>query len=437
MNSAVPESKLTGLAGKRVIAVMFSNFPGDPRPRRAAEALQRAGADVEVICLRYSPDEPGRETFNGIRITRIPLKRKRGGKLGYLWQYGAFLLACTWLLAVRSLRRRYALVHVHNMPDFLVFSALVPKLTGARVILDQHDPMPELMITIFGLRPESRQVSLLKTIEKWSLRFANTVITVNEACRRIFSGRSCPASRIAVVMNSPDEEIFRYHPAEPGLPAAERTPEQPFVIMYHGSIVERHGLDLAVDALRRVRKDVPSAELHIYGRSTPFLETVLRNVRCSDISSAVHYHGPKTIEEITEAIRRCDVGVIPNRRSIFTWLNTPTRIFEYLSQGRPVIAPRAPGILDYFSEDELILFDLGDARDLADRIRFVYAEPEAACAITRRGQAVYRSRVWSQEKEHFLSVVRDTLEPAGRKPAPSQASPVLSSEPVPTAGRRR
>lgn len=35
------------------------------------------------------------------------------------------------------------------MPDLLVLAAIVPKLLGARIILDLHDPMPELMMTIF------------------------------------------------------------------------------------------------------------------------------------------------------------------------------------------------------------------------------------------------------------------------------------------------
>ena len=62
----------------------------------------------------------------------------------------AFIAVSAYILAVRSLRRRYDLVYIHNMPDVLVASALLPKLLGAKVILDQHDPMPELMMTIFN-----------------------------------------------------------------------------------------------------------------------------------------------------------------------------------------------------------------------------------------------------------------------------------------------
>ena len=70
-------------------------------------------------------------------------------------------------------RRRYDLVYVHNMPDILVLSSLVPKALGAKVILDQHDPMPELMMTIFDLNETSRSVRLLRWLEKWSIARAN------------------------------------------------------------------------------------------------------------------------------------------------------------------------------------------------------------------------------------------------------------------------
>jgi glycosyltransferase involved in cell wall biosynthesis len=401
--------------GRRAVAVVFSSYPADPRPRRAAEALAREGASVEVICLKESDEEQPREIFNGIDITRVPLKRYRGGKLSYVLQYGTFILLAGSILAGRAWKRRYDLVHIHNMPDVLVFSALVPKILGAKVILDLHDPMPELMMTIFELRGDSSAVRFLKVLEKWSLCFADSVLVVNEACKKIFSARSCSAAKITVVMNSPDEGIFRFRESPKQAPSP-RDLSQPFVLMYHGSLVERHGLDLAVTALRQLRNAIPNAELRIYGRSTPFLEQVMDSVRDSELQEMVRFLGPKKLEEIAQAIGECDVGIIPNRRSIFTELNTPTRIFEYLSQGRPVIAPGSPGILDYFGPHELVLFKLGDADDLATKIEYVFAHPEETLRMVERGQQVYRTHRWSSERSRFLSVAAGLLKGEKRLP---------------------
>jgi glycosyltransferase involved in cell wall biosynthesis len=401
------------LSGKRVAVVLYSSYPADPRPRRAAEALIEEGASVEVICLKETEVEEAQECFNGVQITRIPLRKRRGGKFCYVRQYGSFIVQSGIILTCRALEKRYDLVHVHNMPDVLVLSSLVPKLLGAKVILDLHDPMPELMMTIFGLLENSSSVWLLKNLEKWSVKFADAVLTANEACKSLFASRGCPLEKISVVINSPDESIF-----EQRVPSVRR-PEgrglsRPFVIMYHGSLVERHGLDLAVLALGKIKRSIPEVELRIYGPSTAFLERVLNSVRQTDLEPAVRYLGPKKLEQIVEAIRDCDVGIIPNRRSVFTELNTPTRVFEFLSQGKPVVAPRSQGILDYFNPQELNFFELGDADDLAAKIKYVFEHPGEMVEMVERGQVAYRTHAWSRERLRFVSIVTGLLKVKGR-----------------------
>src|SRR5579864_825598 len=250
------------LAGKRVAMMTFSSYPFDPRPRRAIDALVGAGATVDLVCLA-DEKAPRREVRNGIDVLRVPLKHPRRGKLEYALRYGLFILASGSVFALRSLRRRYDVVYVHNMPDILVLSALVPKALGAKVVLDLHDPMPELMTTIFNLEPESFSVRLIRWIERWSIARTDLVVTVNLACKNIFAGRSCRPEKIAVVMNAPDSRIFRFRAAQ----QQRREPEssKPFVFMYHGSLVERNGLDLAVEALAIARKEMPNAELRVYG----------------------------------------------------------------------------------------------------------------------------------------------------------------------------
>lgn len=414
------------LSGKRAAVLLYSNYPADPRPRREAEILVKAGMAVDLLCLSETESDPLSECINGVQVHRLPMQRRRAGRRTYLWQYGKFILSAFWFMLRNAFRRKYHLVHVHNMPDILVFSALVPKLMGAKVVLDLHDPMPELMMTIFGAPEDSLQIRFLKFLERCSIAFSDAVLTVNEACKRIFSGRSCASAKVSVVMNSPDEGIFQYRPA--GLPVAGGRAGQPkFVVMYHGSLVARHGLDLAVDAIKKLRPTIPTLELHVYGQATPYLETVMESVEKLGLKGAVIYHGSASLESIVEAIRTCDVGIIPNRRSIFTELNTPTRIFEYLSQGKPVIAPRAPGILDYFGPDDLIYFELGDAEDLGRKLAYVFNNPIPVAATVDRGQAIYRQHCWSSEQVEFLGRISKTLQPQSFRPTgepvPVQTSP--------------
>jgi glycosyltransferase involved in cell wall biosynthesis len=179
--------------------------------------------------------------------------------------------------------------------------------------------------------------------------------------------------------------------------------------MFHGSIVRRNGLDLAVDALHILRETVPNAELLIYGDTTPFLEQVMESVRKFGLTDSVRHLGPKPFEEIVTAIQDCDVGIIPNQINAFTEINTPTRIFEYLALGKPVIAPRSRGITDYFDGRDLVFFELGSTHDLAQKLAYVHSHPDEMGEIVKRGQAIYLAHSWSREREKFIGGVEGLL----------------------------
>ena len=399
------------LRGKRAAVLLFSYYPADPRPRRAAEALVAEGVSVDLICLQ-NDGAPRREVIRGINVLRIPIKRCRGTKVKYISQYSAFLMASFWQLALRSFSRRYDFVHIHNMPDVLVFSALVPKLLGAKIILDLHDPMPELMQTIFGLPEASFGVRLLKYLEKRSIGFADLVLTVNLACKRIYSSRSCRAEKITVVMNAPEDQIFLFKRPTLNSSNGDKLP-RPFSILYHGSLVPRNGFDLAVDALALMRERIPNLQLTVCGERSSYFEEVMRSAQERGLAELVQYLGVKNRREMVEVINRCDIGVVPNHRNTFTEINTPTRIFEYLSLGKPVIAPRTLGIEDYFGDDELIFFEAGDGRDLARQIEFAYFNREELVRIVERGQRIYLANTWSRQKLRFLYSIDRLLEESG------------------------
>lgn len=394
------------LRGKRAAVLLFSHYPADPRPRRATEALAAQGVNIDVICLRDSDSDPAHETYGNIHVTRVRLKRHRGGRLAYVGQYAAFVLVSFLYLGWKSIRRRYDLVYVHNMPDVLVFSAIVPKLLGAKVILDLHDPMPELMQTIFKLPEESFSVMILKRLERWSTTFADLVLTVNLACKKIYSSRSCHPCKIQVVINSPDDDVFRLQRVNAcEVNGKNGNGSDPFVILYHGSLVQRNGFDLAIESLGEIRKTIPSVRLKVCGERTAFFEEVMKSARQRGLDGNIDYLGPCNLKQIVEAIEDCNLGIIPNHRNIFTEINTPTRIFEYLALAKPVIAPKARGIQDYFGDNDLIFFELGDADDLARKIEFAYSHPVYVAETVERGQAVYLSHTWSRERLTLLNSI--------------------------------
>jgi glycosyltransferase involved in cell wall biosynthesis len=372
------------------------------------DALLEAGLRVDLVCLR-EPNQPAREKIGGLNVLRVPIVHRRGGKLSYLLEYSAFIFAASAVFAARTLRRRYDLVHIHNMPEILVLSGLIPKSLGAKIILDMHDPMPELMGTTLDHGEDTFAVRLLLKLEKWSMAQADSVITTNVAFQRMFASRSCDATKLRIVMNSPDEKIFAVKGQRR---VTENARNSAFIVMYHGTLVERNGADLAVEAFAKVRQNVPDAQLFIYGKRTPFLDKVLQSARELGVAESVKYFGAKRLEDVVRAIDDCDVGIVPHLRSPFIELTMPTRIFEFLALGKPVIAARTRGICDYFGEDSLLFFEPGNCDDLARQIAYVSSHSAEVREIVRRGQEVLKSHAWAGEKQRYVQIVSDLLKPA-------------------------
>lgn len=367
--------------------------------------MHRAGMDVDLLCLQHASGEPRRERIDGVDVFRVALKKRRAGKLAYAFQYLAFLARSFLWLSWRQLTRRYDVVHVHNMPDFLVFCAAVAKASGARVMLDLHDPTPEVFMSVYGLAPDHWLVRLLRFVEKISIRFADAVLTPNITFRNLFVARSCPPEKIEIVMNSPLEEVFPLREPASEVPSV-RNPRAEFVIMYHGTIVERHGLHTAVEAIAQLEGRIPGLRFHIYGEETAYLrEQVLPLVARLGLQDRVRCFGQQSQITVAQAVVGCDLGLVPNLRTVFTEINLPTRIFEYLALGKPVIVPETRGIRDYFDAGNMLFFEAANVESLAARIQWAFDHPEEVQAIIRKGQEIYHRHLWRREESRLTGLI--------------------------------
>lgn len=371
---------------------------------RAAEALSRSGMDVDLLCIQQFPDEPRQERINGVDVFRVGLKKRRAGKFAYASQYLTFLFLSFIWLSRRRLFQPYELVHIHNMPDFLVFCAIFAKPLGARVVLDLHDPTPEVFISVFGLTPDHFLVKLLRWCERCSVRFADLVLTPNISFRDLFVARGCPSRKIEIVMNTPLEQVFPL--CEPAKEEASSDPTRPFVLMYHGTLVERHGLHTAIEAMSGLRERIPGLRFDIYGEETGYLkERILPLVSRLGLKDRVEFFGEQPQAVIAQAVANCSLGVVPNLRTVFTEINFPTRIFEYLALGKPVIVPDTRGVRDYFGADQILFFKPGDVVSLASKIQWVFDNPQKTGALVRAGQEVYRRHLWKDEEWRMIALL--------------------------------
>jgi len=388
---------------KKVLMVVYSYFPQDVRPRREAEALINARYTVDIICLRLT-DQTKFENIYGVNTYRVNLSKSRSSRRKYVFLYTSFFIRSFFLLSGLYLKNRYAVIHVHNMPDFLVFLSVIPKLFGSKVILDLHDPTPEMLITKFAEDRDSWLTKILKWQEKVSVRFAHKIITTNKSFLDKVISRGCPPEKINIVMNSPQESIFNQFVNK----SKNKSDEDKFVVMYHGIIIKRYGFEELVNAVNLLKEKIPGIEFRVFGDGED-LSLFLEMVKRLKLDNVIKYFGLVSVEKIAEIIPECDIGVIPNRLGPFTQINLPTRIFEYLHMKKPVVVPRTQGIKDYFDEESIFYFNAGNAEDLAKVIFNIYSNPGKALEVLNKGYEIYQRHKWESQSKNLINIYEELL----------------------------
>ena len=104
-----------------------------------------------MLALRRRPEDPVSADLGGVRVHRLDdrFARRERSPLDHLRPALRFLRRSARWLRKEDARRPFDLVHVHNMPDFLVLAAAGPRRRGARVLLDIHDLTPEFYAAKF------------------------------------------------------------------------------------------------------------------------------------------------------------------------------------------------------------------------------------------------------------------------------------------------
>jgi glycosyltransferase involved in cell wall biosynthesis len=393
----------------RVCMVVHNYYEGDARVRRYAESLAALGHRVEVLALR-AKGLPARETLRGVRLYRLPVTRRRGSVLRYLWEYFGFAMLCWWWLTWRTLARRFHVVHVHNMPDFLVFTALLPRLCGSRVVLDVHDLMPEVYCSKYrrGLRHPS--LWPVRIQERLSHAFASAVVfATDEFRRRALDRRTVRPARAAAVMNAADTVIFDRlrHPW--------RGPERPdeFRLLYLGTVSHRHGVDQCVRVLPLVRAAIPGVRLRLHcklaeGEGRPLQE--LRELAAQlGVQDLLEIGPPLPLTEVPAAMAQCSCGVFTPHRDLHIDMALSLKVPEFVAMDVPVVTVRTPIMTSLFREDEVLMFEAEDLDGFAACLRRLHTEPGLRAELTRKARRFTVEHSWASEFANYTTLLEGLL----------------------------
>jgi glycosyltransferase involved in cell wall biosynthesis len=397
---------------RRVCMLAYSAYLADARITRYAEALAERGDHVDVLALQRSPDRPRKERVGGVNLVRIQKRfgKEEKSKLSFLLPLVRFLWNSSFWIAEEHRRDPYDLIHVHNVPDFLVFAAFYPRMKGARVILDIHDIVPEFYASKFGVREKAAPIRLLKWVERASAALADHVIIANDLWLDKYRQRTGANGKCSVFINNVDSRIFR--------PRPRIRDDEKIIIMFPGGLQWHQGLDIAIRAFHKISAELPSAEFHIYGDGNmkPKLMALAREL---GLENRVIFFTPLPVRQIAGIMANADLGVVPKRADSFGNEAYSTKIMEFMSLEVPVVVSSTKIDRFYFDDSLVRFFESGNHDAMAKAMLEVLTNPAVRRGMIARASAYAAKHSWQTRKPAYLELVDSLLE-AEPKPGHDQ-----------------
>lgn len=388
---------------RTVCIIRQAIYPNDLLVRREAETLCQAGYETHVICLkRLEADAAGQleETINSVHVHHLPLERKKTSTLRYLFDYFSFALMAGYQVTRLHFKRHLDIIQVNNMPDLLVFSTIIPKLLGTKVIAMMYEPTPEIWEDLRKTHPPL----ILGTVQRMALNFVDLSFTVTQQMKDVFVSRGISPEKIRVVLNAPEEKFLYTGQLTP--------PDHPkndgFVLICHGAIEERYGLDTVLEAVSLARTQIPNLRLKILGKGT-YVTRMLELRKQLQLEDCVEYLGYVPLDQMNEELQAATVGIVAQKSSSYSNLVHTGKMYDYIAFGKPIIASRLKATEAYFDDKALAYFEPSNAQSLANAIIDLYDHPEKGEEFVRNARELYLKYCWESQKEIYLSSYHELL----------------------------
>jgi glycosyltransferase involved in cell wall biosynthesis len=385
--------------GRRVLMIVENNpVPSDRRVWQEASALRDAGCRVTVVSPRHARARRLREMIDGIEVIRHP----RLVEAARSWEYALeYANAIFWEMAISlfvMFSRGVDVVHIANPPDTAFILAPLFRLTGARVIFDQHDLSPEIYEEKF--RRRGLLWWALRAAERASYRAADMVITPNESMRRLAISRGgLDPQDVQVVRNGPDTRLFAEVSPEPS-----RHNGHAHRVCYMGIIGEQEGLDGYIRVIDDIvhRRGRTDTEFLIVGDGTG-LPALKERARRAGLSRNVRFTGYLTGEELASTVGSADVCVVPEPATPLTESSTLVKTMEYMALAKPVVQYDLEEAR-VTSGDTAVYARQNDEQDLADKIVWLLDNPETRAELGERAARRVRDKLaWEHQVPNLLA----------------------------------
>lgn len=343
--------------------------------------LVRRGYRVHMLVPSPMPHRRRPLIFEGMEVHQFPgFNDLMYSRLRFFVRLYHLLATVLWGI---YLVRKERIDTIHSWHPLAGFAAvIIGRLTGRRVFADFTDLYSDL-----ARYDSPLLVPFFEFVERKTWALASKVVVVSEEMRRIVVERGIQEGKVHVIPDGGDPKTF--NPGVSGDRVKERYQlEGCRICIYHGDIKYFDGVDILLEAFKRVVREVPEARLLILGGGGPYFERVIAPMATgSELKDRVIFTGWVDHSLVPEYIAASDVGVMPLRGTLNNHLFYSFKLFEYWGVGKPVVASRLRTISSVVKDGiNGLVVELEDPRALADAIVSLLKDPERARAMGMRGR---------------------------------------------------
>jgi glycosyltransferase involved in cell wall biosynthesis len=284
------------------------------------------------------------------------------------------------------------------MPNFLVYSALIPKLFGTKVILDIHDLMPEIFSVKFKLPITHTLIKMLYLEERLSAKFANEIIATNKFHVQRFKDNGITNKNITEVVNVADEEIF-YQPND------KDYNQEKLIIVYPSTLAKRLGIDSLIEAVELLKNRNILCLLKIYGDGEYRIQ-ISNIIKEKELNEYIELSSSfVSLEKLSQELDNALIGVIPLPSNLSNDIAMPVKIYEFFAKKVCVVATDLHLLKECFNSS-VLFYQESNSKDLADKIEYLYHNREILKDYAEKGYTKFSNRTWDFYKERYKSLLK-------------------------------
>ncbi len=375
---------------KNVIIISEVFFPNESATSNYMSAIAFRLANkfnVHVICANNDGLNPDNELIHGVYIHRITNIRYKTKNI-FTRFLRAFLLSFKLIFdSIKLIKKNTIVFVVTNPPLIPGVVALLCKLKGSKCIIRVDDVYPEAMIAANLIGKNNLLVPLLVLIFRGLYCYADKIIVLGRDMKEVIS-RNLKIG-ISIIPNWADTDTVLPEIKTSNKLINELGLNKNFIVLIAGNLGYVQGIDTIIGAAKILMIEVPNIKFLFIGGGAQ--EDWIRRQIIEYSLENVVLVGTKSKSEQNIFLNACDVALLALKPGMFG-LGVPSRFYNYLAAGKPVIAS-----IDDNSEVALVIEEhglgwishSGDIVSLASTIKRAYfTKPEFMLSIAERARKI-------------------------------------------------